>query len=102
RGDLEDVRCDLPELLPPREPLLGRLGLAEERAVLEHAVVVEGHGDDVQRTVEARAGLGADEGVEGAELGWAQSPVASEAALQEDPQCHAVARDELDVALEDL
>src|SRR5262249_18739467 len=91
---------------PPARPLHARqapglaLDLAEQRAVLQHTVEVDGHGDHVQRAPRARLAPRAQQVVEQAQLGLAEAPVARQAALQEDALRHAVARDELDIALE--
>src|SRR5207245_746614 len=72
--------------------------LGQRRAVLEHAVVVDGDGHEVERAPEALVALDAGQVVEQAELRGTKRPIAAEAALDEHALRDTVARDELDVA----
>src|SRR5207245_5728619 len=95
-----DVARDRAELGQASGPVALVRELADQGAILQHPVVVDGHGDEPDVPRERRVEQRAADVIEQAELRRAQPAIAREAALEEDALRHAVAGDELDVALE--
>ena len=96
------IAAHLPRLRPSRRAPSTRGGveLAEQRAILQHTVVVHRNRDDVQPRRERRIAPDAEHVVQQPDLRGAQLAVARQPALHEDALRHPLARDELHVALE--
>src|SRR5258705_6700780 len=99
-GVADEVGDDCAELDEPAGSVSVVNELANERTVLEHAVVVQCDRHEPDVSVECRVGQGAADVVEQAQFRRPQFAVARQATFGENPLRHAVAGDELDVALE--
>src|SRR5881409_3918126 len=95
-----DVGCHRAELGEASRPVALVQQLADQRAVLEHAVVVQRHGNEPDVPCEPGVERGATDVVEQAEFRGSEPPVTREAALGKDSLRDAVPRDELHVPLQ--
>src|SRR5690348_1656035 len=97
-----EIASDLAHLRQPRlaASALRHRQLAQERAVLEHAVVVHRNRHDEETRPERGISCDAENVVEKADLRWPQLPIAREATLEEDSLSDTLSRDELYVSLE--